>query len=188
MFPALTFQQPSYGYQFVQRTVFSPIIPSMPTIVIIFDSSHDSLVSPLVRNQTAITTFSDGRTNRSKPVLLHSIATWILLPAKLPNHRQYPHQHHLHTLFVFFFSINHHRSNIIQLTLQQHCQFPSPLFSPPLTIILSVGLFILNASLSIPHHRHQSQVHWLCSVIISWIAFQCSTIQSSCIQSISQCG
>ena len=60
--------------------------------------------------------------------------------------------------------------------------------SPHDHLVSSVGLFVLNASLSIPHHRHQSQVHWLCSVIISWIAFQCSTIQSSCIQSISQCG
>lgn len=131
MVPTATYEQQPFGYhQYVQRTIFSPIISPMhpivsSIIVVVCDKLIDWLVSSLVRNGTTATIFPNGTAYWSRPVLCHPITTWIHLSEQISNHCQYSHQHHLHTLVPL--ALHHHWSNIIQLTLPSLGQSLSPL-------------------------------------------------------------
>ena len=55
------------------------------------------------------------------------------------------------------------------------------------SFLACLGLLLFFPSLSVSHHRRQSQVHCLCAVALARTSMQCRTIRPSRVQSSSQC-
>ena len=109
----------------------------------------------------------------------YSVAIRLHLLCELPDLSLTPHPQHLHTSSTF---INiHHRPHLTQLPVRQQCLSPH-ISSTHHSFRVSLGLFVLIASLPFPHHRDQSQVHCLCAIALPRLGMQRRAIRSSSLQ------